>query len=497
VTTSGGASTLVSGGPHLAARPPAGAFRHPGLVIGVTGAGAAIALGAGASIGVLPGLLVLAGIPLALLSVMRPDIGALTLVAAAPVLSGLRRDLPVPGLRPSELLIGLIAGLILLTADRRAVRPWRSFDWLALGYALATLGLGLFGLLARGEPLTAGLVGTLIGPFQYFVLYRAVIVALPHPAQRRRALQLLLLASVPVSVSAILQHFHVLGVRELIPDLTGADIDADPELSAAEGGRATGTFPHWQVLAGYEFWIVALGVAAFLERRRVLPMPLLALVLGLAAAGAIASVTMTVVLGAVAAAVLLGAWYRHLDLVVPVLLIGAVAATLAFGPSIERRFDEQFGDQGRTRPAWVPATMDYRYRVWRDQFVPALEGYWWTGYGPDLPPSIQFDYTESLYFTLLVRGGVPLTLLYFGLIVALLASSIRARDDPDPTRRATARTMAVAIVLLVPMHWVEPYFVMTGMATLFWITAALLLGGDTERAPRPTRPARRPLALRA
>jgi hypothetical protein len=440
---------------------------------------------------------VLAGVPLALLAVMRPDLGALTLVAAAPVLSGLERGLPVPGLRPSELMIGCIAGLILLTADRSAVRPWRSFDWLALGYALATLGLGLFGLFGRGEPLDAGLVGTLIGPFQYLLLYRAVLVALPRPAQRRRALQLLLLASVPVSISAVMQHFGLLGVRELIPELTGADIDSDPALGEAEGARATGTFPHWQVLAGYEFWIVALGIAAFLERPRILPIPLLALVLGLAAAGALASVTMTVVLGAVAAALLLGVWYRHLALVLPILLIGGVLALIAFGPSIERRFDEQFGDEGRTRPAWVPATMDYRFRVWRDQFVPALEGYWWTGYGPDLPPSIQFDYTESLYFTLLVRGGIPLVFLYLGLTLALLASSIRARDDPDPARRAAARTMAVAIVLLVPMHWVETYFVMTGMATLFWITAALVLGGDGERSRGTARPAGRPLVNRA
>jgi hypothetical protein len=57
--------------------------------------------------------------------------------------------------------------------------------------------------------------------------------------------------------------------------------------------------------------------------------------------------------------------------------------------------------------------------------------------------------------------------------------------------------MAVAIVLLVPMHWVETYFVMTGMATLFWITAALVLGGDGERSQGTARPAGRPLVNRA
>jgi hypothetical protein len=47
------------------------------------------------------------------------------------------------------------------------------------------------------------------------------------------------------------------------------------------------------------------------------------------------------------------------------------------------------------------------------------------------------------------------------------------------------------------MHWVETYFVMTGMATLFWITAALVLGGDGERSQGTARPAGRPLVNRA
>ena len=116
----------------------------------------------------------------------------------------------------------------------------------------------------RGEPLTSDTLGTLIGPFQYFLLYRAVLVALPDAAQQRTLLKLLLLASIPVSLSAIFQHFHLFGVRGVIPDITGVDVDRDYDdaygVNAQGGGdRATGTFPHWQVLGGYEFWIVLLG----------------------------------------------------------------------------------------------------------------------------------------------------------------------------------------------------------------------------------------------
>ncbi len=98
----------------------------------------------------------------------------------------------------------------------------------------------------RGADLDWEVVGILLGPFQYFLLYRAVLVALPEPAQRALALRCLLIASIPISLSAILQHFHLLGVRGLIPDITGVNVDTDfgdawgvsPE---GKGGRPQGS----------------------------------------------------------------------------------------------------------------------------------------------------------------------------------------------------------------------------------------------------------------
>ena len=471
--------------------PAIGGFRYPSATLLVVGAGCAVVVGAAASFGMLAGLFALGAAALAVLVLLRPDIGALVLVTTAPVLSGLKRGLPVPGLRLSEALIGLIAPIVLATADRSRVRRWRAFDYLALAYAATTLLLGLFGLFARGESLTTHLMGILIGPLQFFLLYRAVIVALPGANQQRWVLRLVLIASVPASLLALAQQYHLFGVRGLIPHLTGVDIDNLPQ-GEGNGTRATGLFPHWQVLAGYEFWIIMLGVGAYLERGRVIAQWALVPIIGLAVAAMFTTSTMTVILGALVGIVALGLWYGHLARVGAIVAVGTAIAFLAFGPALQNRYHEQFGDKGRTRPAWVPATMDYRYRLWRDQFVPAMSGYWWTGYGPDLPPSIRFRYTESLYFTLLVRGGIPLIFIYAGLTYALLAAAIRARNDPHPTRRVVARMLAVALVLLVGMHWVEPYFTFAGLGPLLWITGALALGGVTvrvaARAPSSPRP---------
>ena len=328
-----------------------------------------------------------------------------------------------------------VATLILLTARHDQAQPWRIFDWLALLYACATFGLGLTQLFSRGEPLTSDTLGTLIGPFQYLLLYRAVLVALPDAAQQRTLLKLILLASIPVSLSAIFQHFHLFGVRGVIPDITGVDVDRDYDdaygVNAQGGGdRATGTFPHWQVLGGYEFWVVLLGSATMLSKRPVLSWKWLLVVMGLAAAGLFATVTLTVIITAAIGGVLLAIWYGKIAWVLPAVLIGAALALLAFGPSLQNRIDEQFGD-AVNRPAWVPDTMDYRYRLWRDQYLPIVrDGKWWTGYGPDSPPNLSFAFTESLYITLVMRGGLPLLLLYAALVLVLAGAAFRARGRP-------------------------------------------------------------------
>jgi hypothetical protein len=264
--------------------------------------------------------------------------------------------------------------------------------------------------------------------------------------------------------------------------------DAYGTNAQGSGDRATGTFPHWQVLGGYEFWILLVGSATMMLKNPPLSKKWILLVLGLAAAAAFTTVTLTVIMAAALGAVLLVIWAGKIAWVLPAGAICAALALAAFGPSLERRFNEQFSD-AVNRPSWVPRTMDYRYRLWRDQYLPIVrDGRWWTGYGPDSPPNLSFAFTESLYITLLMRGGLPLLLLYAGLTVALLSAALRARNDANPARRAAARATVVGLVLLIPMHTVEPYFVLTGMAPLLWITAAVVLGAPArERAPAPER----------
>ena len=98
----------------------------------------------------------------------RPAYGALVLAAGVPIVSGMQRGFPIPALRPSEAIIALVASAVLLATATRTDRvPWRTFDWLALLYAVGNLMLGSFDLIARGDPFSFDAIGELLGPFQF------------------------------------------------------------------------------------------------------------------------------------------------------------------------------------------------------------------------------------------------------------------------------------------------------------------------------------------
>jgi hypothetical protein len=416
----------------------------------------------------------------------RPVLGAYVLVALVPVTSGLRRGLPLPGLRLSEVIATGLAALLLLTVERGRSRAWTGFDWLALAYAGSTLGLGIYDLAQRGQPLTLEHAGTLLGPFQFFLLYRAVLTVVRTETERSRALSLVMLSSVPVSVLALLQYAGVGAVSSWLASVTGAG-----ELLSfqeAYGARMTGVFPHWQMLAGYLFVVVTVGLCALISGARTsLPTWAMTAVTGLAGAAMITTGTFVTAIGAVVAAIAFGVWQRRSGRVVAALALAAVLAAAAFGSLIQQRLDYSFETApGADRHALVPQSVAYRLDLWTEQMLPAIGGRWLTGYGPDIPTSVSFEYTESMYLTLLFRGGVPLLLVYAALMLALGAAALTLARSAGGVDRVIGRSLFALVALLAVLHLFEPYFTTSGLPHLIWILAALCI--SAARDPATQRP---------
>lgn len=478
---------------------PTARFRHPAPVAAGCALGAAVMVGAGVAYGPMAAAAALVAAIGAFVVLVRPLAGAYVLVAVVPVVSGLRRDLPVPGLRLSEVLITGLAGLLLVTVQTARARPWALVDWLALAYAAATLLLGGYDLLDRGAQLTAATIGTLIGPFQFLLLYRAVLSVIRTDEERRRAIGLLLLASVPVSLLTLAQYAGVGGLSSMLENVTGS---AQLMAHAAQediGVRMTGPFQHWQMLAGYLFVICVICAAALLARSRpLMPRGVVAAVFALALAAMVATGTFVTVIGVAAAALILGGWYGRIERVVAGLGAAGLTALLTFGPLIQERFAYTFVTApGADRSWFMPQSVAYRIDLWSDQLLPALSGRWLTGFGPDLPPGLSFQFTESMYLTLLFRGGVPLLLLYAGFMLALGAVALRIGRGADPLSALIGRSVFAIVALLGVLHLLEPYFVTTGLPHLVWILAALAVSAwHDQGAEERSRTRRRSTRIR-
>ena len=314
--------------------------------------GASAAVGIAAGLGAKTALAALFGVAVVVIVLARPVIGAYALVAVVPPVSGLRAGLPVPGLRPAEVLIGSVAILLLVIARPGQTPPWRAFDWCALGYALANAGLGAVDLMIRGDPITFTDADKLLGPMQFFILYRAVLTTLATGYQRQVALRLLLLTSVPVSLLAIFQEAHIPGVASLLANAT------DSQIIVTTSGvtRATGSFAHWQDLGSYLFVIVILGVALLINQSwRVMKPRSLATIVVLAGIALITTVSFTPMAGAVAGVLVLALTARPRKKWMVRIAGLIVLLSVAFAPILAARYQEQFDAPGSHQADSLPA----------------------------------------------------------------------------------------------------------------------------------------------
>lgn len=444
--------------------------------------GASVAVGVAAGFGTKTAVAALLGVAVVVLVLMRPVIGAYVLVAVVPTVSGLREGLIAPQLRLSEALIASVGVLLLVLARPGQTPRWRAFDWCALGYVVATAGLGAVNLLSSGLPVTLTDANKLLGPAQFFILYRAVLTTLTTAQQREVALRLVLLSSIPVSALAILQEARVPGIASMLAGVTGSQLFA----TTVGVPRATGPFAIWHDLGSYLFVIVLLGVALLVHQSyRVLKSTTVAWIVLLAGIALCTTVSITPIVGTVVGVLVLAVTARRRSRWV---MRAAGLITLlcfAFGPILAARYRQQYDFKPPGKQTFfLPETINFRIEVWTTEFIPVLARNLVTGYGPGLPPNLAFSFTESVYVTLLMRGGLPLLLLYAALMVALALQARDLRTDPDPARRVIAQVLFLMIILIFFMQLVTNYFVNAGFPFLFWVLAALLMGGTGTQVRR-------------
>ena len=206
------------------------------------------------------------------------------------------------------------------------------------------------------------------------------------------------------------------------------------------------------------------------------------------------TLTFTILGGLVLGVLVVGWAVKRLRLVLTWLVVGGAVGLIAFFPLIGSRLAEQSTATSATPTAGdsiIPQTILYRWIVWSDQYLPALQGMWVTGFGPADPPGISWDHTESGYITLLLRGGIPL--LVSGAAVVYLAwragkTFLRVASGA-PDIAIAAAVMGTAAITPV-INFFFPYFTASGMPQPMWVLWGLLAAaiGARDGARRPVVP---------
>jgi hypothetical protein len=462
--------------------------------LAAVGAVAMVLVAAAAGLSPLVGLALIAALAIAFAVALNEMIGLGLLAALAPACAGLARGIPVPGFRFSEVLIGGV-GVILLVSARRFVR-WTALDWLALLYALGTLCLGAWDMLSQAQHINRGALDTLLGPVQFLLLYRATAVTARTPERRRVALRLMLWASVPVSLLALGQQFGAPGVRSLLVTLTKNNVYTATNTAA----RVTGPFPLWHNLAGY-LLMYLITIAALLLRgvTDVMRRSFLIAIGVIDAVALLETLSIAPIIALVAGVAILGVWFKGFTRVFVGLAVVIVVGLLVFGSRIDARIAQEYGRAPGTQgSALVPSTLQYRYDLWTSELLPMLKGHVTTGYGPVLPPQFaNFPYTESLYINLLYRGGVVLVMIFLGLAAAMLAAAITARRDRDPLQKALGPAVLVCVLSIVAIGLIESYFTDDGPPQVLWMLLGLLAFREALPVPGYTGRVQDPISRRA
>jgi hypothetical protein len=452
---------------------------------------ACVAVAGGTALSPLVGAAVAAAVAGALFLLHRPVVAAVLVVAVAPAVSGVARGLPVPGARLSEVLIAGTAVLVLLLT-RLDEPPWRAVDGTLLVYALATLVLGTVGALLHDIPFDGQSISDLVLPFQFLLVMRAAGTALARPQDRHRALRWTLWGGAAVAALAIAQRF-VPPVQSVVVSLTGSENYAFNELYFVS--RATGPFPIWHFLGGYLLVVSLLAVALLVHGDRlVMGRRDLVLVLVVTTTGIVLTLTFAVLFGLVLGFVLLALWSGRGRVWLSRGIAVGIAAGIVASPLIGARLDDQRAPGAGD--SLVPQTLSFRWEIWTEQYFPALRGQWLFGYGPGIPPEISWRFTESVYITYLLQGGIVLLVLFLAQQYVLFRTMRNLRALGDTTRTAVSSTVAAMVVVLLPLHAVFPYMVGLGLPQLFWALAGVALAGLPRSTVLGDRRAAPPAAAR-
>lgn len=440
-----------------------------------------------------PSLAVVGSVVILLLALTRrqPVLITYGLTIVGPLTGGLARGGVIPFLRISQALV--VFGMLLLIIARPTPQGKSRLTYIDLAFALYMLSGSVFPMLAlyyRGDSLnlletdaTFGVspLQSLLGPIQYYLLYRIVVATVSTEKQIITVLKLIFLASILVSVIGILQKMGVGPVRNFLITYypVPAGIYDGPILSQ----RITSTLQHFSGLASYLCFIIIIALACYMARDHLHISPLL--------------LVTTVLIDSVALVLTgtLAAWIsfpfgvlvvclimRRVPRLAIFGLVGILLAMIIFQPFLADRLDQQIG--AGAAQGILPQSLALRMRIWVELSFPAIARNLFFGAGPVPFPDSFGPAEESQYVHLLLVGGIPYFLSYL-LLIGLTISNCwhHIKVKSNEIFRAVAISLVAIVLALNIMNVSGIYFTYVGGTQIYWTLLAIVVASRQFPVP--------------
>lgn len=136
-----------------------------------------------------------------------------------------------------------------------------------------------------------------------------------------------------------------------------------------------------------------------------------------------------------------------------------------------------------TPPSWLPSTVRWRWNVWENDILPAVQQRPWTGWGDGVLtstdidrvlPSMYWHSAESQWFWAALSRGIPAAIVLFGLIV--VAAVVIGRNI-DRVTVGPLLVLLTALVLFTGGSFIAPIFTNHGLPLVLWPLVGAVLAG--------------------
>lgn len=361
----------------------------------------------------------------------RGELGALSvarwvglLLGLAAATTGVASFVPMFGVRPWHIFAGLALAIAVFSAPAGTVRSLK-IGLLDLSFGLFALGSLFAEYINSSELGSFDIIGA-INPAFFLVGYFAARIAVAGRMSAYEALRAYCMPAIPAGFVSVAQIGSVPISKLVLKIAPGPGLES--RIIDGRLIRATGFVGHWTGLGFYFCSVLAAGCAALLLARSIGGRPRRSIywALGLAALGAVSSLTLSAIATAVAIALVtlfvIGLRPGRLLL----LTGGVMIVYFQFGSLLEERVTQQTAYRKEYVPDWVPNTIAYRWKIWTEQTVPVLKERVWTGWGSDVysggsrPRRLEWGSPESQWLgTAMTSGVIVAGLLGVTLVVAL------------------------------------------------------------------------------